>query len=92
MDIQEILIAAGATGNADICPDDTAEVVSGGSRLVFGECTQDGNGQPLDEPEGWDATEYERREDEAGAYWALTGYTYAGTDAEMVALAAKYAA
>ena len=42
---------------------------------------------------GWDATEYTLDgADEDGPLWRETGYTWAQTDAEMVSLAAKYAA
>lgn len=92
MDIQEILIAAGAIDNAEIKPDDTADVISGDRRLCFGPCKRDGSGQPLSPPQGWDATEYDLAADEDGGWWKERGYTYAETDAEMTALAAKYAA
>jgi hypothetical protein len=92
MDIQEILIEAGAIDNADIRPDDTANVIAGDRRLSFGPSRTDGNGQAT-APNGWDATEYTRDgEDEDGPDWRETGYVWAETDAEMVALAAKYAA
>lgn len=91
MDAQQILIEAGAIDNADIRPDETANVISGDARLCFGPSVMDGDGKRLSPPQGWDATEYERRSDDDGEYWAETGYTYAETDAEMTALAAKYA-
>lgn len=91
MDTREILIEAGAIGNADIRPDETASVLAGDRRLSFGPCEQDGDGRRLEEAAGWDAIEYEREQGECGPRWRETGYTYAETDAEMVALAAKYA-
>jgi hypothetical protein len=92
MDTQEILIAAGAIDGADIRPDDTASVIAGARRLCFGPSRTDGNGQPT-APGGWDATEYARDgEDEDGPIWREAGYVWAETDAEMVALAARYAA
>ena len=87
MDIQEILIAAAAIGNADIRPDDTAHVIAGDRKLSFGPCLMDDAGRRLEEPAGWDATEYARD----GQDWREAGYTWAETDAEMIALAAKYA-
>lgn len=44
------------------------------------------------EPAGWEATEYERYQDDGGgAQWLPAGYTYAPADAEMIAIAARYA-
>jgi hypothetical protein len=91
MDAQEILIAAGVIDSADIRPDETANVIHGDQRLCFGPSRMDGNGQ-VTAPNGWDATEYLLDgEDEDGPYWRETGYTWAETDEEMVALASKYA-
>jgi len=91
MDTQDILIAASAIGNADIRPDGTANVIAGARRLCFGPSRTDGNGQ-VTAPNGWDATEYTRDgEDEDGPLWREAGYVWAETDAEMIALAAKYA-
>lgn len=85
MDIQEILIAAGAIAGADIRPYETARVAKDGRRLVFGPATTE-TGEAA---EGWDATEYIPRDNpDDGEY---ESYTYAETDGEMVALAAKYA-
>jgi hypothetical protein len=82
-----ILIAAGAIDNADIRPDETANVITGDRRLCFGPCDRDGNGRVIDPPEDWDATEYVRDEDG----WRETSYTYAKTDDEMVEFAETYA-
>lgn len=90
MDIQDILIAAGSIGNADIRPDDTAWVVSGDIKLCFGPAHTE-SGDPA---EGWDATEYwfgQDRGDDCAPYWHEGNYTYAQTDGEMITLAAKYA-
>lgn len=91
MNTQDICIAAGVIEEAVIRPDDSATVTRGGRRVVFGPCTRDESDRVI-EPAGWEATEYERYQDDGGgAQWLPAGYTYAPADAEMIAIAARYA-
>lgn len=91
MNTQGICIAAGVIEEAVIRPDDMATVTRGGRRVVFGPCTRDESGRVI-EPTGWEATEYRLDQDDDGvAAWLPVGYTYAPADAEMIAIAARYA-